>query len=59
MLGGKPCNLLHGRGICKAKDIFNAESNWTHIDVPIPKNRVIYNYIFLSFLDQFLILQNL
>jgi len=33
---------------CKAKDIYNAESNWTYMDIPIAKNTAL-NFNFNQF----------
>jgi hypothetical protein len=37
----------------KAKDIYGAESNWTILEIVVPRNKVIHNPIFLRFLERF------
>ncbi len=44
----------------KAKDIYNAESNWAELKVSIPRSRGSYSFYWLSFLEQhFPILQKM
>jgi hypothetical protein len=50
---------------CKAKDIYNAESNWTYMDIPIAKNTALsFNFnqlerLFEQFPHMFPILQHI
>ena len=37
----------------KAKDIFDAESSWSEFEVIIPRNKMIYNSLFIRFLERF------
>jgi len=37
----------------KAKDIWGAESDWTTIEVTMPKNKIVINSLFQRFLEQF------
>ncbi len=43
----------------KAKDISDAESNWTYFDVEIPRTRATFNLLFPWFLERFPILEKL
>ena len=43
----------------KAKDISNAESNWSYFDIKIPRTRANFNPLFHWFLDQFPLLEKL
>jgi outer membrane protein assembly factor BamB len=43
----------------KAKDVFNAESDWATFKVNLPKNRVLNNLLFLKLLEKFPLLQRL
>ncbi|MDH7507372.1 MAG: hypothetical protein QHH15_06285, partial [Candidatus Thermoplasmatota archaeon] len=36
----------------KAKDIHEQESDWTFLEIKIPKNRFLFNSVFLRLLDQ-------
>jgi hypothetical protein len=40
----------------KAKDIYNAESDWSQLEIEIPRNRVMYNSLFYWLFDHFTIL---
>jgi nitroreductase len=44
---------------CKAKDIFNAESNWEFLQVTMPRDRTNINSLFFRFINQFLFLKKL
>ena len=37
----------------KAKDIYNAQSDWAHLDIDIPRNRVIQIYLLYRFLERY------
>ncbi len=43
----------------KAKDIYNAESDWAQLEVEIPRNRAVYTYLYYRFFEQFQIIQRL
>jgi outer membrane protein assembly factor BamB len=45
----------------KAKDVFNEESNWTEFEIKItnPRNRLLYFYYWIRFLERFPIFQKL
>ena len=43
----------------KAKDIYGAESNWSEFEVSIPRNKLVYNSLFLWFLERFPLLERL
>jgi hypothetical protein len=44
---------------CKAKDVIYAESDWEVFEVSIPRNRVLDNSVFMSFLLRFPLLQKI
>ncbi len=44
---------------CKAKDIYDAESNWEFLQVTMPRDRTNINTLFFRFINQFLFLKKL
>ena len=63
---GSPCTVIHNWEFqgkytieAKAKDVYDAESDWAELKINIPRNRIISSSLLIRFLEQFPVIQKL
>jgi len=61
---GSPCTVSHTWNTkgsytieAKAKDVYDAESNWVELKISIPRNRMLSNFLLIRFLEKIPLLQ--